>query len=295
MATYDTLVATVFGKFPLFLYEFERGGVTTRLVGGPQDYTDTDAVTWTKSSITHSRPKITSALERAETFLTFPQSDAFARTYLGDLTYEDNKVTVYREFKDQTPPARVVKYQGRVVSAKPMFTRLTLTMENRFTELRRKGVSLVMQRSCPHALYHSRGDFGCRLNINRWLHGVEVSAISGNEITIDSTTNSTETAENNTGNQIITAGADWFNGGVFKWDGKQQMIVRQEANVFRLLGPVPGLADAITAASPGTLSAQAAPGCDRTRNHCAFRFQNLNNFGGFPEMDESYSDGRQLV
>lgn len=293
--SYDSFLPLSFGKRPIWLYEFKRGGVTTRLCSALKDYTDTDAVTWTASPVTHARFRITSALNRVETSLVFPGSDTFARTYLGDLGYDENTVTIYREFRDQTPPARVVKYRGRVIGAKPLLTRLTLTVEDRVTELRGKGLSWVMQRECPHALYHSRGDYGCKLNIADWLHSAEVSAISGNEITVDSVLNSSSTSASDPTTSYVGSGTNWFAGGVIRWDGKQQHIAEQNANVLRFLSPIPGFADAVAAASPGTLTVELAPGCNRTRDDCAIKFQNLENYGGFPELEEAYSDGRQLV
>lgn len=268
--SYSSLLTSTFGKRPIWLYEFLRDGSTTRLCSARSDYTDDDSILWTSAAITHTRFRTTSAIGRAETQIVFPQSDTLARSYLSDLSYSDNSVTIYHEFKDQSPSARVTKFQGRVIGTRPMFTRITLIAENRFTESRRKALAAVMQKPCRHALYHA----GCGLSIGDFETAGSMTDLAGNVATV------TEASG-------FTGGH--FSGGVFTWNGKRQLITKHVGDELTLLGPVLGLSEAGT-----PQSVTLAPGCNLTRDTCLNRFDNLDNFGGFPWMDESPFDGKTL-
>lgn len=275
--TYATTLASVFGKKSVWLYEMTRGAETQRFTSAAEDYTDSEDIVWTSAPITHTRFRVTSAIGRAETEIVFPQSNAWARTYLEDSGYEDNTLTIYHEFKDKSPRERATKFRGRVIACKPMLTRLTLLAENRFTELRRKGLSAVIQRPCRHALYHSRDGLGCGLTLADWQVNGTLTALTGNTATVAAAASQSN---------------GYYSGGVFEYDGKKQLIVYHSGSSLRLLGPVPGMVSDLS--TYGTLSVKIAPGCNLTRATCLNRFNNLNNFGGFPWADETPYDGKAL-
>lgn len=278
--SYASILASARDKRPIWLYEFVRDGTTTRLAASVKDYLDSSAVTWTASPITHDRFRLTSGMERAETKIVFPQSNAFARTYLTDLSYSSNSVTIYHEFKNQSPEARVIKFRGRVKGVEALFTRLILVAENRFTEARRKALHSIMQHPCRHALYHQTPNgYGCGVDINSYYAAGTLTAISGSVVDVSSASGQAD---------------GYYAGGVFNWSGKLQMITAHTGTQLTLLGPVDGMEAALTAAGSAGLSVQIAPGCDRTRAICSSRFNNLNNHGGFPWMDESPFDGKTL-
>lgn len=278
--SYATILASVWGKRPVWLYEFTRDGTTTRLTSSPTDYLDANSITWAAAPLTHTRFRVTGSMERAQTMLVFPQSHALARDYLSDLSYSDNTVTIYHEYRDQSPQARVTKFRGRVIGAKPLLTRITLIAENRFTEARRKALPAVMQRLCRHTLYHESTDGrGCRVNIAYHQVAGTLSGLSGNVATVSA-----------------ASGRDdgTYAGGVFTWSGKTQLITRHSGTSLTLLGPVLGMADALDAAGSAGLSVSIAPGCNLSRSWCNSEFGNIENHGGFPWISESPFDGKTL-
>lgn len=276
--TYATTLATKFGKRSVWLYEFTVGGVTTRLCSGVSNYTDGNAVTWTASPVTHSRFSVTASINRAETEIIFPQSDTFARTYLVDQSYAANTVVIYHEFRNKSPEERVVKFRGRVIGTRPMFTRLILVAENNFTEARRKALHPIIQQPCRHALYHQSADgYGCPAILANFQTAGTMTSFSTGVATV----------------AAASAEADgYYNGGVFEWNSLYQMIVSHTGDYLTLLGPVAGMEAAV--GSSGSEAVNIAPGCDRTRATCNSVFNALDDQGGFAWIDESPFDGKTL-
>lgn len=272
--SYASLLALVSGKRPVWLYEFTRLGETVRFARASSNVSALSQ-TWEARAVTHTRFMRTGAVARAQTELVFPQSDAWAQRYRRGGAYVDNSVTVYHGFLNDPDSEFVVKFRGRVVGSRSALTRIVLLAENRMTELRRKARPAVIQRLCRHALYHT----GCGLDIADWEVPATLTALSGRVATV------TEAA----------AQADrYYAGGVLTYNGVRQSIARHVGSELTLFGSVPDLADDLAAAGPSGLSVTIAPGCTLSRSVCDERFDNLENFGGFPWFTESPFDGKKL-
>lgn len=293
--SYGDRLSAVFGKRPIWLYHLTKDGFERFFTSRATDYTenlddwfdqvdvyagdDWSTRTWVSVPIAHTRFRVTSSIGRAETEVLFPQSNEWVQTYVapGGLGYEDNTITVYHEFVNDPDSERVAKYRGRAVATRRKLNFTYLVCENRFTELRRKGLSAVVQRPCRHALYHSKDGLGCNLNIEDFQTDGTMTALSDTSATV------TEA-----GDQDDT----YFAGGVLTFNGARQLILSHTGTTLVLLGPVPGLQDEIDA--NGTASVQIAPGCNLTRATCAEKFNNLENFGGFPWIDDNPFSGRTI-
>ncbi|MCV2877616.1 DUF2163 domain-containing protein [Sedimentimonas flavescens] len=286
--SYAAIAAWVSGKRPVWLYRLDLGQESvfyTSRAGGyvttPDffdrfdffDEPDVFTRTWAPSAIAHSRIRQTSAIGRAETALVLPNSDAFARRFLGGQGIAESRVTIWHGFSNDPDGELVVKFRGRVVGVRPMLTRITLICENRFTEMRRKGLSAVMQQPCRHALYHG----GCGLNIADWQQDLTATAASGAFLTVPG---------------AATEADGHYSGGVLSFGGQMQMILKHTGSTLRLLKPMPDLSEEI--AAWGSAAVKLAPGCPLTLDACASKFNNALNFGGFPWMTDSPFDGRNI-
>jgi uncharacterized phage protein (TIGR02218 family) len=274
--SYASVLDDIFGKRPIWLYEFAKDGEQRFFTSRSSDWTDPDSQVWSSRAISHTAIRNTGVMGRASVDIVFPQSDEWARTYIEDNGYEDNTVQISRVFLNDGALEKSLRFRGRVIYAKPGFTRLILTAENRFTELRRKGINAVFQRPCRHSLYHSQAGYGCGVNIASFRVAGTVTAISLNTLTISAAS---------------SYAAGYFSGGVFEWNGKRQFIVSHSGSTIVLLGPVPGFA---AAQAGGNQAVTIAPGCDLSRATCASRFNNLANFGGFSWADETPFDGKTV-
>lgn len=290
--SYASILNDVFGKRPAWLYHFKKDGEDRFYTSRSKSYSDPDVDffeqldffqgddalnrIWVSTPIFQSKITSTSAIGRAETTFTFPQTDVWAQSYITDNGYEDNEVMVYHVFLNDGDLEKSLRFRGRVIAVQPALTRIVLKAENRFTELRRKGLSTVIQRPCRHSLYHSRGGYGCGLNIADFEASGTLTALSGNTATVAAASSQAD---------------GYYSGGVFTWNGKRQFIVRHTGSTLVLLGPIPGLA---AAQALGNQPVSIAPGCDLSRATCNSKFNNLANFGGFPWADETPYDGKTL-
>lgn len=293
--SYADRLSSVFGKRPIWLYHFVKDETerffTSRATDYTEDLTDwfdqvdvfvgEDFFTrvWKSVPVAHTRFRVTSTIGRAETEILFPQSNEWVQTYVtpGGLGYEDNTVTVYHEFTNDPDQERLAKYRGRAIATRRKLNYTYLVCENRVTELRRKGLSAVIQRPCRHALYHSKDGLGCNLNIEDFQVDGVATALSDTLVSV---------AE--AGNQEDS----YYAGGVLTFNGSSQLILSHTGTTLVLLGPIPGLQDAID--GEGSAEVKMAPGCNLTRATCAEKFNNLDNFGGFPWIDDNPFSGRLI-
>lgn len=293
--SYGGILSTIFGKRPVWLYHFIKDGEERFYTSRNSDYTQSDADffdqldmfaddainffgrTWISTPIMQSRIRTTSAMGRAETELVMPQTNEWAQRYITDNGYEDNTVLIYHLFENDPDLELSLRFRGRVIAARPMLTRIVLVCENRFTELRRKGLAAVIQRPCRHALYHGQNGRGCGAVLANFQTPGTITAYTGNNYTVAAAASQAD---------------GYYSGGILSWQGKLQFITRHSGSTLTLLGPVPGLAEAF--ASSSSEDVLIAPGCDLSRATCDTRFGQLANFGGFPWADESPYDGRTL-
>lgn len=290
--SFANILDDVFGKRPIWLYRFVKDGAEVFYTSRSTDYNE-DTIdffdqenvffgedwfnrVWKSKPIYNGPLRSTSAIGRAEIDFVFPQTDEWAQSYIEDNGYEDNEIYLYKMFTNDGDLEKSLRFRGRVIAARPILTRITLLAENRFTELRRKGISAVIQRPCRHALYHSKGGYGCGLSIANFEVDGTVTALSANVATVAAASSQAD---------------GYYSGGVITWNGKRQFIVTHAGSSLTLLGPIPGLA---AAQASGNQSVKIAPGCDLTRATCDSKFNNLANFGGFPWATETPYDGKTL-
>lgn len=273
--SYATWLATAFGKRGVWLYELTYGSTTVRLAASASNISALSN-TWTASSIAHQRFRQTSAIGRAETILTLPNSDSFAQSLL-TTDLQDTTVILRHGFTEDSASEFAVRFRGRMVGVRPLLGTIAILCENRFTETGRKGLSAVIQRPCRHALYHSKDGLGCGVDYDTFKSYGTLVALSGNVAEV------TEASGQADG---------YYAGGILEYNGRRQLIVKHEGYNLTLLGPVAGMATDLASAS--SLSVYIAPGCDLTRATCNSRFNNLANFGGFPWIKDSPFAGKTL-
>jgi uncharacterized phage protein (TIGR02218 family) len=210
------------------------------------------------SPIPISRSKISqgSDINREDIKITVPIDNPLAILYLKGAVEHIVTLTIYRQI-DQTTNAW---WKGRVVNVTGGKESICdLRCESVFTSLQRAGNRARYQKQCRHTLYAS----GC-------------GASKGNNLVIVSITGS---SQNDT---IIQFSAPdsypnaHFTGGYVDYGGKQRFIAGHTGNTLTLWR---GFSELISAPANSVV---LYPGCNKSIFTCINKFNNVNNFGGFP-------------
>lgn len=162
-------------------------------------------------------------------------------------------VTVFRYHIGDVETA--VLWKGRVTGCSWSGSSASLATDSVFTLFSRPGIRRVYQVTCPHPLYGN----ACRVAPNGFQFTGVVASAAGCSVTV-------------TGAEGFPAG--YFVGGIFKFGDHQRLITDHAGASITLIAGVDGMG---TGDFVGLW-----PGCDRTTATCAGRFNNLDNYGGFP-------------
>ena len=232
----------------LEIYKLTEGANVWNFTSG--DTPDTfGGDTYTPMAVSRTEVELKNEMSRANIELSFGMDNPVARRYLNSILDSQVTLTVWSK-QDST---YLVIWKGRLSGVKPDKTTIKLIFESFFTSLKRPGLRLRYQRSCPHTLYGP----GCKLNKDAFAVAGTATSISGNTLV------------------VAAASAQIYIGGMIKApDGILRFITGQSGTTLTLIRPIPSLVNgaAIT----------LYPGCDRTRQTCKDRFNNLPNNGSFP-------------
>lgn len=287
--SYSAFLSAIFGKKPFWIYHVTNGTTERFYVragfkvatASPTPFLDRYPAVFEAADlandvdvttpVNHRGLRKSHSLERQDVRLEFPISDAFAAGFLTDTGYNTSSVTIYHGFAEDTDDELVTKFSGRVVGAIPTWGKMVLNCQSKFADRQRKAIPVVMQKPCRHALY------GTECGVNEAYH--QTLGLAS-----DWTSPVVTVAEA----ALQANGA--YSGGIIRFGSYSQFIRKHEYDQLTLLGPIPGLADEITASTYAEVL--IAPGCPRTMTACETTFNNIARFGGWPWMSENVFDGR---
>jgi uncharacterized phage protein (TIGR02218 family) len=251
-----------------------------RFVEGPQVWTvtsaDSDEVynSETYSSITIGRDEIEqkNELSKANINVTVLLDNPMGRRWMNSIL--DTVVGLTLFSKDVDAGTTNVIWKGRLVSVKPELAAIKLAFESIFTSMRRPGLRGKYQRSCPHVLYGR----GCNLDKDDFAVSSVITAVSGATVT-------------------ATAAAlqpdGWYNGGMIQGpDGALRFVLAHVGSTLTLIRSLDSVTEGFANSGYGNgyglfyggLAVNIYPGCDRTKETCKNKFNNLDNNGSFPFM-----------
>lgn len=266
--TYSAIHSLLSGKRPVWLYRIDFGDTFKLYAASASDYGEYEA-----SPIRHSRIERTTELEKSSVQLVLPRTDPLVQAIRDDQGWSETKVSIWHTYRNDPDAELQLRFVGRVVGVDSGIIAATLNCEHSLTTTRRKALSAVVQRPCRHALYHG----GCGLALANFQVAGTATALTGSVVTV----------------AVAASQADgYYSGGIISFNGRLQFITKHAGSALTMLSDVAGLADEITA--NGSAAVLIAPGCDQTMATCAGRFGNLDNFGGFPWIDENPFDGRRI-
>lgn len=241
---------------PVELYEFSQNNFVWRYCSCA---TEVEYLTniYTPSSIVRDNIKQTTDTFKEAINLVFPKSNAFASQYL---TYPPDSVTtltIYRGHLTDADSQFIVYWKGRVIGAKTTGSEIILQCESVFTSIRRIGLRARFEYNCRHALY----SVGCGAS-------KELFKVSGSIVSVIDSLNIAVA-------EAASLPDGYYNAGIVSFeDGTQRFITNHVGSTLTIARPYSGLV--------GGSAVDLYPGCNHTKETCLNKFNNLNNFGGFP-------------
>lgn len=253
--TYAAREESVHGGNPVEGYQFQSGGTYWRYTSVDHDLTINSNV-YTALLISRGGYVHGADPAKADLVITVARDNDVAALFVAGSLGGPMILTLFREHEDDGE--FVTYWKGRVMSVSFAGSLATLRCESIFTSIKRQGLRRKYQFLCPHVLYRGK----CALGIAAvdFKFDGTVSVVDGTTVTVPG----------------LDGQADGFYvGGYLKWGGYQYRTVLGHAgNVIELDRAIVGLV------VDEAVSVYA--GCDHTRTHCADKFDNLVNFGGWP-------------
>ncbi|AEY69557.1 tail assembly protein [Burkholderia phage vB_BceS_AH2] len=257
---------SIFGGRPIELYEFKRGTQIWRFCTARKN-TIFNGNVFQPTYIKRDNLRSTSANGRQALNVTVAATNPIPVSYIGGMPAQVTTLTIYRQHVGEPEVGQV--WGGRIVNVEFSGDEAVLKCEPIGTALRRIGLRASYQVLCRHALFGPH----CQALDNR-ISG-NVAQVIGQNVTV--------------GGFTLPPQAKYFAGGTMRHGDDAWLIVEQNGVVLTLSQPPIGLksGDAIS------LSA----GCDHTaygENGCK-KFNNLDNFGGYPFMPKRNPFGNNPI
>lgn len=258
--SYDQYDLTTQGGDPVFLLQANYGDDTYRLTNQARDVVAL-GFTWTATpGLSFGAIMQTNELARDLVNVTFPINNTFAQIYINDIQDVATSVTLFRGYSNDPEQEFITYWKGRIASGAVQGKTVILKCEPIFTSLKRAGLRARYQRSCRHVLYSE----GCNLTLDDSQFAYDGTITVAGDLTFTIP----EAAES-----FVSDG--FFRGGILRApDGIKRFISDHSGTQISIRKPHVGLI--------ATAEVTLYPGCDRTMETCINRFDNLNNFGGFP-------------
>lgn len=258
--TYDLREESLQSGEPIELYQFTFGTNIYRCTSAKNEITMLGHV-WQPEPL--KRDSIDFSAEKGRNNLKIESSRQFTIADLYRIMPPSDVIllTLYRFHLGDSEA--IVIWSGRLLNVEFESSRATLVCEPITTSLKRTGLRRLYQRQCPHLLY---GD-SCRVNKASFAVPATLSAVNGTTI-------------NSAAFGLYANG--YFAGGFieFNYNGvtERRFITEHTGTQIVINIPLLGLA--------ASSSITAFAGCDHAKDTCHNKFNNLNNYGGFPYIPQ---------
>jgi uncharacterized phage protein (TIGR02218 family) len=246
---------------PIFLYAFKLGAATFRYTSGDADVT-IDGYKWRAEAISDNGVKLTGEATTDGLEITAPSSIAPVQMFLGTPPSQAIMVSIFHYHEDDNEA--VLGYIGEVMQVnQPEPGKAIITCDTISASMQRDGLRLAWQRNCPYAVYDEKT---CKASKAAHQINATVYDVVGNVVAFSGM----DDVENGT-----------LDGGFIEWEHPSRgtefrAIEKQIGNTCEMFGLGDGLYYG--------LAVKAYPGCRRTTADCTDKFNNLDNYGGVPDL-----------
>ena len=243
---------------PFELYDFVRGTWHAYLTTRPTEFFVNTSRVYKPSAINRDRVRHGEDSLKDSITITLPRGHEIVEHFIHSPSERRTSITIRQLHYGLDFNEAIVIWKGRVVSGAPTGQKVELTCESIFTAMRKQGLRFRCELLCQHVLYSSM----CRASQPSMRVDDTISSMPSATV-LEMTTN--------------TSGYEdgWFSGGIIQGpDGADRYITKHVGSTIYIDRGLDSLAPDVDVA--------LYPGCDRTRNTCRDKFNNLNNFLGFP-------------
>lgn len=271
---FNLLELSIFNGRPIELYEFYVLGQYWRYTNAEVTVPHAGADYVPMPGIKRSGIRATQSVERNELTVRVRGDSDLALEYLQSPPSEQVRIRIYQKHRDDAE--FIVRYNGRVQNCSWSENGAVAEIQCAQVSwsLRQPGLRRSFQYSCPYPVFEN----GCGLSRAAYEVATTVTAMSGTRVTLAYSS--------------VAYAANYFAGGYAQWvlpNGRRdrRMITGSAENRIVLHSTNLGL-------SVGD-SVSLYPGCDHQSSTCYTKFDNVENFGGFPFIpDQSPFSGTTI-
>lgn len=265
--TYQTQEISNQDGRPVSFYEIVWGNTVWRYTSADRDLT-IGADTYTAVPISDSG-MVQGGSSNNDLTVELPASLPLVALFDSTPPSDEIKLTVRRRHYGDTQA--FVYWVGYVANVKRKEDDVGATVlgNTLLSTFKRSGLRLAWTRGCPHVLY----DDECRVDPADFAMTAEITALTGNSITIDAFT----------WPGVVGDPEQWFVGGYIEWEANVDGTLDRRAiksSVSLLEYVLLGTTHRLEVGMAVTLY----PGCNLTTGTCKTKFDNLANYGGCEQM-----------
>lgn len=259
--TYSAFEISAHLGSPLELYQFVQDTTVWRFTSRGRTVTEMGE-TWVASAIKRGRIKQAREINQCGLEIEIPVDNPLAVALIEGQPEAVTSVTVWRRHATDPDQEWQVEWKGRIRSRSITGKLMKLTCESLLAATRRSGAYLAVTIHCRHVLY---GD-GCGLDAADFAVAASCTAAGGFTVTVP------EAASQPDG---------WYTRGRIEFGGARRMIASHVGDQLTLVWPIPALA-----AASLPVAVTIHPGCDRAKETCHVKFNNIPAQGAFPWLPD---------
>ena len=241
------------------LYEISLGSLTKYYTSG------IEKVVWFGREYL-PRPIKRGSFEKGEKLTSITVSitapiDDVTQKYIANSPSEPVNVRIIMVFLSNPDVEYYVIFEGNIIDVTFQDNQANANVESKSNVFRNKIPKILYQSYCNNTLF----DASCGLNELTYSVNATITSKSNSDL-VSST--------------FASYANDYFTGGTAKFETDYRLITKHTGNTISLQAPFD------SRVGIGTVI-KAMPGCDRKTSTCKNKFNNFNNFIGFPYIPNS--------
>ena len=246
---------------PIYLYAFTLDAATWRYTSSDADV-NYGGYRWLATAISDSGVKLTGDTNTDTLEIEAPSAIAPAQMFIATPPSMPIIVRIFHYHEGDNEA--VLGYMGELMQVnQPEPGKAVLTCDTINASMQRDGLRLSWQRNCPYAVYDAAT---CKADKSKHAIPMTVYDVVGNVVVM---------------NGLDAHPSGSLDGGFIEWEHPSRgtefrTIERQVGNACEIFGLGDGLYYG--------LQVTGYPGCKRTTTDCTTKFNNLDNYGGIPDL-----------